>query len=209
MIGAKIDKLALNDLDAGERQARRLVFRAGTVDKREDVVVIRHGYRIELGPVMDNQGCRTAAVQVVLPGGPQVYIGEYITVDDQQGGVGPKSAQVLDAAAGSQDLRFMEQGDPGLVILLVDIVFHLPGQVVQVDGDVLKTVVFQLVNEPVDERPSADWKERFGGVFGVRPEPGAQAGCKNKGFHIKMEGIWRTFAGLRRTPLSGPCRRPR
>ena len=69
------------------------------------------------------------------------------------------------------------------ILLLPDIIFNLPVQVMHIDDDSGDALVDQPADGDINNGLSGNRKQGLGNMICVRPEPGAVTGRQDKGFH--------------------------
>ncbi len=121
---------------------------------------------------------------MALDGRTQRKVGEDIAVVGDERLVPHKCLHIFDAPAGVKEdglVPVFERQSP-VVAARQKPVISLRA-VVGVDGERCRSARNQVVESECDQRLAINGNERFGAVFGERPQPGPQPGTKHKRFH--------------------------
>ncbi len=116
--------------------------------------------------------------------GRQVAVGQRIPVEDQEGSALQKGRGLLDAAAGALERGLVRVRKAQAEARPVpERVHDLLAEVVQVDDDVGNPVPLEEQEIPLEDRPSCDRQQDFGGRVGERPQAGPETRCQNHRLH--------------------------
>lgn len=124
----------------------------------------------------DERGERVGAA-VRSECGAQVYVGDDLAVDSDEGVLVEKGAGVGECAARAEYFRFLEVVKVDVeAFTAAECVAHRVALVMQIDGDLATAVAREILRRVADERTIEEWHGWFRAVSGKGPEARAVTG---------------------------------
>ena len=188
-----------NDVDAAESQFPELALpvdksfgfhlAGGLVEPPVQLLLLVEQQVAGGLPLADKQRGLGIAIHMVAVEGGKVYVGEDVGIVYQKRFIAVQERTGFsDAASGvEQHVPFVTEVDGDAeVVAGTQEVDNLFSEVVDVDGDVVESRLFQAQYDPLQHRFSGYGDKRFGRMVCQRTQPGAQTGCENHGFHLAL-----------------------